>query len=262
MRGHHVLHTDATSLHQLSEAVMSSAVRQVDMAKILVVDDYRDTVESMALWLKHFGHEVHVARDGIEAIEVARYQRPNYVLLDLGLPRLDGFQVATRLRQELAGPLVIIAITGYCQEHHRELALAAGCDHFLIKPISLVTLISLLPEILSDSSIQNGPRRQAIPHRAHFARREIEIINAQGLHLRAAYKFVTLAQEFEAQVVLNCAGQEASGKSILDLMTLAAECGSRIALKAEGIDAEAAVQALTSLVERRFDEDGDHLTRK
>jgi CheY-like chemotaxis protein len=80
--------------------------RQVHMANILVVDDYWDTAQSMAMWLKCLGHDVQIASDGYQAIEVARRQRPNYVLLDLGLPRLDGYQVASRLRQELAGPLV------------------------------------------------------------------------------------------------------------------------------------------------------------
>ena len=73
------------------------------MANILVVDDYSDTAESMAMWLKQFGHDVLIARDGYQAIEIARRQPPNYVLLDLGLPGLDGYQVASRLRQELGG---------------------------------------------------------------------------------------------------------------------------------------------------------------
>ena len=119
---------------------MLTASRQVDMANILVVDDYRDTAESMAMWLKQFGHEVHIARDGVEAIEIARRQQPQYVLLDLGLPRLDGYQVAARLRQELAGPLVIIAITGYGQEKDRRQALEAGCDHYFLKPVDLDAL--------------------------------------------------------------------------------------------------------------------------
>jgi CheY-like chemotaxis protein len=89
------------------------------MARILVVDDYTDTAETAAHWLKLVGHHVQIAHDGYHAIEVARHQQPNYVLLDLGLPRLDGYQVASRLRQELAGPLVIIAITGYGQPEDR-----------------------------------------------------------------------------------------------------------------------------------------------
>ena len=67
------------------------------------------------------------------------------MLLDLGLPGLDGYQVASRLRQELDGPLVIIAITGYGQEEDRRRALAAGFDHHFLKPIDHGALITLLP---------------------------------------------------------------------------------------------------------------------
>src|SRR4051812_6047505 len=114
------------------------------MANILVVDDHEDTVESMALWLSHYGHEVHVARDGDQAIKAACRHKPNYVMLDLGLPRLDGYQVASRLRQELEGPLVIISITGYSEEGVRRRALTAGCDHHFVKPFDPAALINLL----------------------------------------------------------------------------------------------------------------------
>src|SRR5438309_1977912 len=128
------------------------------MANILVVDDYSDTVESMAMWLKHYGHEVQVARDGYQAVEIARRQPPNYVLLDLGLPRLDGYEVAARLRQELGAPPVIIAITGHGREEDRRRALAAGCDHHFLKPFEHSALISLL----SASGAQpDSPNRQA-----------------------------------------------------------------------------------------------------
>ena len=123
---------------------MRTAGRQVGMARILVVDDYRDTAESMAIWLKQLGHAVNIARDGVEAIEIARRERPQYVLLDLGLPRLDGYQVASRLRQELPEPLVIIAVTGYGRDQDRRRALEAGCDHHLLKPVDPDVLMSLL----------------------------------------------------------------------------------------------------------------------
>ena len=109
------------------------------MAKILVVDDYRDTADSMAVWLKQIGHDVHIARNGYQAIELARQRRPNFVLLDIGLPDLDGYKVASTLRTELAGPPVIIAITGYGREEDRQNALAAGCDYHFLKPIDPVS---------------------------------------------------------------------------------------------------------------------------
>jgi phosphotransferase system HPr (HPr) family protein len=236
---------------------MFTANRQVDMANILVVDDYRDAAESMAKWLKQLGHEVHVAHDGIEAIEMAHREQPQYVLLDIGLPRLDGYQVAARLRQELPGPLVIIAITGYGQEEDRRQALAAGCDHYFLKPVDFNALLSLLSELTAvpESSIQDEPPPATVNHPMPVVRREVEIINTLGLHLRAAGKFVRLAQEFQASVTVIHDGREASGKSILDLATLAAECGTRLVLDAEGPDAETAVDALTALIMRRFDEE-------
>ena len=217
-------------------------------AKILVVDDYSDTAESTATWLKQLGHEVEIALDGIEAIEVARGQQPEYVLLDLCLPRLDGYEVAVRLRQELAGPLVIIAITGYAQETCRRRALEAGCDHYLLKPVDPDALISLLPHPVPDSAVQNGPPPAAMQCPMPVARREIEIVNTLGLHLRAANKFVRLAREFQASVAVTHDGREVNGKSILDLATLAVESGSRVAVNAEGSDALAAVDALTALI--------------
>jgi phosphotransferase system HPr (HPr) family protein len=236
---------------------MLPAGRQIDMANILVVDDYCDTAESMAMWLKQLGHQVQIAHDGIEAIEMAHRQHPQYVLLDLGLPRLDGYQVASRLRHELPGPLVIVAITGYGQENDRSRALAAGCDHHLLKPVDPGTLIKLLSPSRAgpDSSIHVGSELQAVAPAVRVARREVEIMNALGIHLRAADKFVKLAQEFQANVAILHDGREVSGKSILDMLTLAAEAGSRVVLNAEGPDAEAAVSALADLIARRFDEE-------
>jgi CheY-like chemotaxis protein len=112
--------------------------------RILVIDDDRDTAETMARFLKAFGHDVQTAFDGYEAIEIARRQRPEYVLLDLALPGLDGYQIAARLRQELAGPFVIIAVTGYGREEDRQLSRQADIDYHLLKPIDLTALLSLL----------------------------------------------------------------------------------------------------------------------
>ena len=86
--------------------------------------------------------------------------------------------------------------------------------------------------------------------------RQVDVTNTLGLHLRAAEKFVRLTQGFRADVWVVCDGRKVSGKSILDLATLAAECGSRLELETDGPDAQAAMDALTALIERRFDEEG------
>ncbi len=91
-------------------------------------------------------------------------------------------------------------------------------------------------------------------HDPQVARRQVEITNALGLHLRPADKFVRVAQRFQSEIRVHVAGREINGKSILDLTTLAAECGTRLDLEARGLDAEAAVEALAELVLARFHE--------
>src|SRR5690242_2803684 len=150
------------------------------MANILVVDDYSDTVESMAMWLKHYGHKIQVAHDGYQAIEIARRQPPNYVLLDLGLPGLDGYQVASRLRLELGSSPVIIAITGHGREEDRRRALAAGCDHHFLKPVDHIALVTLLSasETRPDSPIHEAhspPEISARDGPVRNVRRQVEL---------------------------------------------------------------------------------------
>ena len=96
-------------------------------------------------------------------------------------------------------------------------------------------------------------------HDTTVARRQVEITNSLGLHLRPADKFVKLALRFQAEIRVHYNGNEFNGKSILDLTTLAAECGTRLELEARGPDAEAAVEALADLVSARFyeNENGD-----
>jgi len=114
-------------------------------SRILVVDDNVDTARGMARLLKLLGHDVRVAHTGPEAIEAARGHRPEVVLLDIGLPGMSGYEVASQLRREdcCAGTL-IIAISGYGQEEDRRRSKASGFDHHLVKPIDHDALLSLL----------------------------------------------------------------------------------------------------------------------
>jgi phosphocarrier protein len=88
-----------------------------------------------------------------------------------------------------------------------------------------------------------------------LSRRQGELTNALGLHLRAATQFVRLSERFQAKVRVSCNGRAADGRSILDLVLLAAECGARLELEATGPDAEEATAALCALIEVGFDED-------
>src|SRR5690349_21485204 len=113
--------------------------------RVLVVDDNVDSATGIELLLKEAGHEVYVAYDGVKALETARRMRPEFVFLDLGLPGLDGFEVARALRREpdLQG-VRIIAISGYGSESDRRRAQDAGVDQHLVKPADPAFLESLL----------------------------------------------------------------------------------------------------------------------
>ena len=113
--------------------------------RILVVDDNIDLSRALTTLLSRLGYEVQAVNDGHTAIEAARALRPEVVLLDLGLPGLDGFEVARRLRWE-AGlrDATIIAITGYGQEDGSHYSREEGFNHHLIKPVQIETLVAIL----------------------------------------------------------------------------------------------------------------------
>jgi two-component system CheB/CheR fusion protein len=112
--------------------------------RILLVDDNADSVESLQLLLVSMGHDVRSAPDGPTALELAGRFRPQLVVLDIGLPGMDGFEVARRLR---AAPgtqdALIVAVTGHAGEEHRERAREAGINHVLVKPVLPEEFLSL-----------------------------------------------------------------------------------------------------------------------
>jgi CheY-like chemotaxis protein len=113
--------------------------------RILVVDDNQDSAASLALLLKIYGHEAQTAHDGLEAVRAAEQFRPDVVLMDLGLPKLDGFEAARRIRERIwSAGLVLIALTGRDGEEDRSRSLAAGFDHHLVKPVDVAALTKLL----------------------------------------------------------------------------------------------------------------------
>jgi PAS domain S-box-containing protein len=113
--------------------------------RVLVVDDNRDAAESLALLLRLKRHEVQVAYDGPEALEAARRHHPEVVVLDIGLPRMDGYEVARRLRQEPGlEKTTLIALTGYGRDEDRRRSQEAGFDRHLTKPVDPLELMNLL----------------------------------------------------------------------------------------------------------------------
>jgi PAS domain S-box-containing protein len=113
--------------------------------RVLVVEDNVDAAESLASLLRLWRHQVSVVQDGQAAIELARAERPQVVLLDIGLPGLDGYQVARRLRNELGlHETLVVAMTGYSQPEDRRRSREAGIQYHFVKPVEPVVLQSLL----------------------------------------------------------------------------------------------------------------------
>ncbi|MGZ5001254.1 MAG: ATP-binding protein [Methylomonas sp.] len=116
--------------------------------RILVVDDYADSAFSMMMLLQTEGHEVETAHCGLEALERAQIFQPQVVLLDIGLPDLDGYEGAKRLRAlPETREAILIALTGYGQEEDRQRSQAAGCNHHLLKPLRFSELSALMAKL-------------------------------------------------------------------------------------------------------------------
>ena len=116
--------------------------------RILVVDDNRDSAATMATLLRFKGNEVWTAHDGIEAIATAEKVRPQVILMDVGMPRLNGYDACRRIRDQAWGSsIIIIALTGWGQERDKQLSLEAGCDGHLVKPVDMSELEIILREL-------------------------------------------------------------------------------------------------------------------
>jgi CheY-like chemotaxis protein len=133
-----------TPLPQSTEPC-DSAEPSIAAHSILIVDDNRDAADSLGRYLTGLGHEVHVAYDGPSALAETRIQIPDVVLLDIGLPGLDGYEVARRMRSQAGLELTrFAALTGYGSESDRLLSEHAGFEAHLTKPIDLDALKNFL----------------------------------------------------------------------------------------------------------------------
>lgn len=138
-----VLAGQAANTAQQSERGRSGGSR-----RFLVVDDNRDGADSLAMALRFLGDEVRTAYDGAEAVELAESFRPEVILMDVGMPRINGLDATRRIRSESWGKAIkIIALTGWGQSHDRERSREAGCDGHLVKPVNLVDLDKMLAEL-------------------------------------------------------------------------------------------------------------------
>jgi DNA-binding response OmpR family regulator len=112
--------------------------------RVLVVDDNQDYTISCARLPEYAGHDVRIAFDGLHALDVAREYRPEVALLDVGLPGIDGYQLARQLRAAFGPTVLLIIITAYARDKRNSEAGKADFDHFFIKPVDFTVIIRLL----------------------------------------------------------------------------------------------------------------------
>jgi len=135
----------ADEAHAAIDNESPSPLTTAPRRRVLVVDDNEDSARSLALLLESFGHQTHIAHDGLQAVAAAGSFKPELVLLDIGLPGIDGYEVARLLRED--GPsrgMVLVAVTGWGTEEDKRRAKVAGFDHHLTKPVRIAAIQALL----------------------------------------------------------------------------------------------------------------------
>ncbi|WP_066334943.1 hybrid sensor histidine kinase/response regulator [Azohydromonas lata] len=134
------------------------------VCRVLVVDDNVDAADTVALFLRMEGHSVETAHSGPQAVERAKAFEPDVVLLDIGLPGMDGFEVAQRLRALPATRLsLVIALTGYGQKADQAHSRAAGFDHHLVKPADIAALAALITQWLTGRAGGSAQEQAGVP---------------------------------------------------------------------------------------------------
>ncbi len=145
------------SVGQVRPAPHAISIRGGDIVssrRILIVDDNEDSADSLCMLLKLLGDDIDVARDGPTALAALKTHRPDIVLLDIGLPGMDGYEVARRTREDMDNSdVTLIALTGWGQEEDRRRSKEAGIDHHLVKPVDFSTLKQLLASLPSKRSV-------------------------------------------------------------------------------------------------------------
>ena len=114
---------------------------------MLIVDDNRDAADTLSMYLRAKGHDVRVAYDGVEGLGAAMAFKPQVVLLDIGLPKIYGYEVAREIREKFGAAVLIIAVTGYGQEEDRRRSREAGFDYHFTKPVDLNELDRLFSRL-------------------------------------------------------------------------------------------------------------------
>src|SRR6185503_14198500 len=121
---------------------------------VLVVDDNRDAADSLAMLLQVLGADVHTAHDGAAALDAFVAYRPTLAFLDIGMPGMDGYELARRARQLPGGDeTILIALSGWGQDADRRRSREAGIDHHLVKPVDVAVLRGLLATLTTRAAL-------------------------------------------------------------------------------------------------------------
>src|SRR5512135_1067000 len=169
------------------------------MSKILIVDDEPPIVDVLSYNLKHSGYEVVIARDGEQAVTLARRERPDLIILDLMLPKLDGLEVHRLVRREREVP--VIMLTARDAEIDRVVGLELGADDYVVKPFSVRELIARVKNLLRRSTprpITDSPDRLEVNglsidvtrHEAHCGTTRLELTALEFAMLHALLRHV------------------------------------------------------------------------
>jgi PAS domain S-box-containing protein len=144
----------AEELRQQKGPASAQATRGA-IQRVLVVDDYGESAETLAELLRLGGHEVKIAHDGLKAVELAENFRPAVVLLDIGMPKLNGYEAARKIRAQPWGKnMVLIAVTGWGQEKDRDRSREAGFNAHLLKPVDYSELSKLIGSLTTCASTE------------------------------------------------------------------------------------------------------------
>jgi PAS domain S-box-containing protein len=132
--------------------------------RILIVDDNTDTATSLAMLLKILGHVTEIAHEGPQALELAATYRPEIVLLDIGMPKMSGYEVCRRMREQPGGKeVVIVAVTGWGQEEDKRRSVEAQFDGHMVKPVEPGALLQLLADLNRTKSSSSPPEPHILP---------------------------------------------------------------------------------------------------
>ena len=142
----------------------AGAIPEIDPQRILVADDNHDAAEALSLQLQFAGHDVRTAHDGVEALDLAKTFDPDIVLLDLGMPKMDGYETARQLRLRSSGRrMTLIALTGWGQQQDRDRTADAGFDAHLVKPVAEAQLFRALGDRRRGKRANRGSASRVAP---------------------------------------------------------------------------------------------------